>query len=132
MHLSQTRLLVSDFATSFRFYSQTLGLPVSFGTEEGPYASFDAGHDMLAIYGRGMMEDAIGQPRSTAERGPDQFLLGFSVEDVDEATAQLEARGVAFVSPPSDQLVWQIRVAHFRDPDGNLVELSGPLKGQGS
>ncbi len=123
MRLTQTRLLVRDFAAAFRFWRDVVGLPVSFGTENGPYASFGEDSDQLAIYGLGMMEDAIGQPRSDAPRGRDQVLLSFEVEDVDRATAELESRGVRFVSPPTDQRTWGIRVSHFRDPDGNLAEL---------
>jgi lactoylglutathione lyase len=128
VHLTQTRLLVRDFAAAFRFWRDTVGLPVKSGTDEGPYASFDAGHDQLALYGLGLMEEAIGQVRSEAPRGPDQALISFQVDDVDQATAELEDRGVSFVSPPTDQPSWEIRVSHFRDPDGNLVELWGPLK----
>ncbi|CAN5847456.1 VOC family protein [soil metagenome] len=128
MRLTQTRLLVRDFEKSFLFWRDVVGLPVSFGDESGPYASFDTGHGQLAVYGLSMMEDAIGQPRSEAARGPDQVLLGFEVEDVDQATAKLEGRGIEFVSPPTDQPTWEIRVSHLRDPDGNLVEVWGPLK----
>jgi lactoylglutathione lyase len=129
VQLSQTRLLVRDFAGSFRFWRDAVGLPVSFGDEDGPYASFgEASRGQLALYELGMMEDAIGQARSDAPRGPDQVVLSFEVEDADHATRVLEGRGVSFVSPPTDQPTWGIRVSHFRDPEGNLVELWGPLK----
>lgn len=130
MRLTQTRLLVSDFARAFRFWRDNVGLKISFGTENGPYASFETGPGELAIYGLAMMEDAIGEPRSDGQRGADQVVLSFAVDDVDAETASLEGRGVGFVSPPTDQPTWGIRVAHFRDPDGNLVELYAPLPRQ--
>jgi lactoylglutathione lyase len=47
---------------------------------------------------------------------------------VDATYADLKARGVHFVTEPADQEAWVLRVAHFRDPDGNLIEINAPLK----
>jgi hypothetical protein len=34
---------------------------------------------------------------------------------------------VTLLREPHDQAAWHQRVAHFRDPDGRLVELWSPL-----
>jgi catechol 2,3-dioxygenase-like lactoylglutathione lyase family enzyme len=47
---------------------------------------------------------------------------------VDEAYRQLQARGVAFVTIPQSREEWGIRTAHFRDPDGNLLEIYSSLR----
>jgi len=33
-----------------------------------------------------------------------------------------------FETEPTDRSVWGIRTAHFRDPDGNLIEINHALK----
>jgi hypothetical protein len=40
----------------------------------------------------------------------------------------LSGRGVQFVTEPHDQEAWVLRVAHLRDPEGNLIEINAPLK----
>ena len=51
-------------------------------------------------------------------------VLGFLVDDVEEARARLEAKGISFIGPvhrseKGDS--W----AHFVGPDGNVYELTG-------
>ncbi len=58
----------------------------------------------------------------------DRVALILSVEDVDAAFAALCGRGADFVTAPHDRSGWGIRVAHLRDPDGNLLELYEPLE----
>jgi predicted enzyme related to lactoylglutathione lyase len=63
-----------------------------------------------------------------ATRAGDQAVLTFNVADVDATHKQLSAKGVQFVNPPHDQEAWVLRVAHLRDPEGNLIEFNAPLK----
>jgi len=51
-----------------------------------------------------------------------------SLSNVDEVTKELKAKGVVFETGPIDRSEWGIRTAHFRDPDGNLIEINQPLK----
>jgi lactoylglutathione lyase len=53
--------------------------------------------------------------------------LIMAVEDVDVIYQQLQARGVAFITEPIDHTNWGLRTAHFRDPDGNLIEINSSL-----
>ena len=55
--------------------------------------------------------------------------LAFEVESVDEAYAELKALGVAFHVEPKDVPAESplVRVAFFKDPDGNELELYQPI-----
>lgn len=128
MRLTHVRMLVRDYATSFTFWRDTVGLPVIFGDEEGPYADFQTGAATLAIFSSSAMIQDTGIESGRGGRGADDVLIVFEVPDVDNAVRELEGRGVRFVTQPTDQPGWGIRVAHFRDPDGNLVELYTSLQ----
>ena len=128
MRLTHVRLLVRDYGASFAFWRDTIGLPVSFGDEEGPYADFDTGGATLAIFSSAAMIRDTGIESGRGGRGADDVLVVFEVPDVDAAVGRLEQRGVRFVTQPTNQPDWGIRVAHFRDPDGNLVELYTSLQ----
>jgi catechol 2,3-dioxygenase-like lactoylglutathione lyase family enzyme len=133
LRLTHARLLVRDYAAAFRFWSEIVGLEPTYGDIEGRYADFEVGSEdtSLAIFEARFQDGAMGLPERSAERGPDQVALVFRVDAVDEAVATLEARGVTFVSPATDQPDWGIRVAHFRDPEGNLVEIYEDLPAEG-
>jgi len=51
----------------------------------------------------------------------------FHVDSVDEYYNYLSEKGVQFINEPHDRKDWGIRVAHFRDPDGNLIEINAPI-----
>jgi catechol 2,3-dioxygenase-like lactoylglutathione lyase family enzyme len=128
MRLTHVRLLVRDYQAAFRFWRDTVGLTVTFGDEEGPYADFDTGAATLAIFSSTAMIQDTGIESGRGGRGADDVLVVLAVGDVDAAVRRLEERDVRFVTQPTDQLDWGIRVAHFRDPDGNLVELYTELE----
>lgn len=125
---SQLRILVDDFAASFRFYESVLGLTAQESQSTGPYACFkfaDGGTD-LALFDRTAMTSAIGTmatdgslpPRGAAEH----LVLAFRVGDVDAAYADAVTGGAPGVSEPADQPGWGMRVAHVRAPEGTLIE----------
>lgn len=124
-----TRILVTDYLRALRFYRDVLGFPVTWGNETTSYVAFDAGGFPLAIFGRQDMADAIGQGgRPSAADCQDAFVLTFKVEDVDAEYKRLSARGVEFVAAPVDRPGWGERTAHFRDSEGNLVEINQTLE----
>jgi lactoylglutathione lyase len=127
MRLTNVRLLVRDYGASFKFWRDSVGLPVRMGDEQGPYAEFDAGETTLAVYTAAGMSNATGVTSGRGGRGADDLMVVFHVDDVDAKVRELEDRGIRFASEPTDQPDWGIRVAHFRDPDGNLAELYSPL-----
>lgn len=126
--LSYVRLLVGDYSACFRFYRDVLGLEPTFGDETSGYADFRTGDISLALFDRGEMLEAIQIAPSTTSEGQDRVALIFQAGRVDEAVAELEGKGVQFVTRPTDRPDWGIRVAHFRDPDGTLLEIFAPLQ----
>ena len=120
-HSPHIRLLVSDFPACFHFYRDVLGFTPTFGTEEEVYADFDTGGQGIALFQRELMlEAADGGSGDTA-------VLVLVTPDVDAAADALRAKGVSLVSEPADRPDWGIRTAHFRDPDGHLIEINCPL-----
>jgi catechol 2,3-dioxygenase-like lactoylglutathione lyase family enzyme len=118
---SQLRVLVDDFASSFRFYRDALGLePQAPEQDSGPYACFkspDGGTD-IALFSRELMGAALG-----ADPGPaGGAVLVLRVDDVDATYAQVIAQGAESVAAPVDQAAWGMRVAHVQAPEGTLIE----------
>lgn len=127
--LTHVRLLVTDFAECYRFFGQTLELPLINGEASGPYAEFGAGESVLAVFDRGAMARVVGASSQPAEAiAQDRVALCIRVDDVDAAVTQLKSKGVKFVTEATDRPDWLIRTAHLRAPDGTLVELNSPLK----
>jgi catechol 2,3-dioxygenase-like lactoylglutathione lyase family enzyme len=127
--LAYTRLLVSRFQECFRFYRDVLGLKATYGEEDGSYADFEAGSTTLALFERQLMAEAIGSTGLPSHvECQDRAALIFLVPDVDKAYEQLQQKGVPFITQPTDRTDWGIRTAHFRDPDGNLLEIYAALR----
>ena len=122
---THTRLLVSKYRECFIFYRDVMEFPVKWGDETGTYADFDAGGHKLALFRRTPMAEAIGaeHPEPRLEQ-QDYICLVFAVEDVDSAYKALVQKGVVPINEPHDRKDWGIRCFHFRDPDGNLIEVN--------
>lgn len=123
----QTRVLVDDFAASFRFYRDLLGLPLKREGdgepgEDGPYACFTLGTTDLALFTRAYQDAAIGAEHRPRAEG-DGVVVVLRVADVDKAVAAVRERGALIVAEPADQPAWGMRVAHLRAPEGTLIEL---------
>jgi lactoylglutathione lyase len=124
LRYSHTRLLVADYAACFRFYRDVLGFEPVFGDETSGYADFATGEVTLALFDRHEMAETVGTTGKPPETdAQDRVALIFSVDSVDVAYAELRAKGISFLAEPGDRPDWGIRVAHFRDPDDNLIEI---------
>lgn len=130
MKFDNMRLLVSRFDETYAFYRDVLGLRPTFGKPGENYASFAfPGGGEIAIFRRSIMADAVGAGmRPPTRHEQDTAAVILSVDDIDPLYAALKTRGVEFVSAPSNHDAWGIRAMHFRDPDGNLIEVFSPLK----
>lgn len=118
--LDYTVLIVEDLDRSLGFYVDRLGLTVSHRAEA--YAQLFTGTTRLAFYTRSAMEATLGQPLAPPSSNAPAFELGFKVEDVDAAFADLVEQGAPAAAEPRDR-PWGQRTAHVRDPDGYLIEL---------
>ena len=125
------RLLVEDPRKCFDFYVNILGyeplwddggnvyLSCKLPDEDGPAIAFFAKSEMVKY---GEYSDIGEQVKS------DYVMLTLGVEDLDAVYAELKAKGVSFMGAPRDIPGWTMRCVMLRDPEGNLIELSGPLK----
>lgn len=120
-----TELIVRDLAACTAFYRDTLGLPVA--ESEPDHAMFKVG-DLYFF-----LQEASGAARMMSEEpldlqsgGRSHVLLAASVDDVDAMYADLKAKGVHVLRPPTDQ-PWGLRTAYFTDPEGNFWEIHQPV-----
>ncbi|MDQ4028484.1 MAG: VOC family protein, partial [Actinomycetota bacterium] len=128
MRLTHVRLLVDDFDACLGFYRDTLRLPLALEAGDGVYAEFDAGDATLALYRRDLMSHVVGAVDNVTPSDSDDVVITFAVDGADETVQELRDRGVEFVTGAHDQDAWMIRVAHFRDPDGHLIEIYAPIQ----
>ncbi len=129
MKLSNIRLLVNDFEKSYVFYNETLGLKCTWGDKDAVFASFDIGLPSgLAIFKAELMAETMGDKKAESNSvSNDKFAIIIEVENVDEMFENLQKNSINFITQPKDMKAWGIRVAHFRDPEGNLIEIFSNL-----
>lgn len=122
LELAQVRLLVSDFPACYRFYAEVLGLKPQSGATGGPYEKFSpvTGSAGIALQDRAMMAQVLGElgDLATGHRS----LVVLRVDDLDTYCEQITARGATILHGPAP-MTDRMRVAHLKDPEGNLVEL---------
>jgi len=124
LKLLQIRLLVKDFKKSVEFYKDLLGIPISWYEDGMEYALFNNGETKIELLSQKAMMKVIGnEDESLSGESPSNFLLQFEVEDVDKTYDYLRENGIEFVTEPHDRKEWKSRIAHFRDPDKNLIEI---------
>ncbi|MCQ4210789.1 VOC family protein [Streptomyces longispororuber] len=122
MELAQVRLLVSDFGACYRFYADVLGLKPQSGAERGPYEKFapPGGSAGIALQDRAMMAEVLGEVGEPASGH--RSLVVLRVDDLDAYCEGVTERGGVLVHGPAP-MTERMRVAHLKDPEGNLVEL---------
>ena len=115
--MQQTRIVTADVIALARFYEQVTSLEAD-GSED--YIEFRGPGNKLAICSeRAMRMHWAGVGRA---RDNQSVILDFEVDDVDAERGRLAPVVGRFVLEPTTQ-PWGTRVAMFRDPDGNLVNL---------
>jgi catechol 2,3-dioxygenase-like lactoylglutathione lyase family enzyme len=102
---------VTDLESSAAFYRDTLGLEQ---IGEGMWPEFQLGEN-VSLY--------LLDPTNLGESftGPHPSPIALRVGDVVAARSELEAKGVEFMGETFDTGV--CHMAHFRDPDGNVLML---------
>jgi catechol 2,3-dioxygenase-like lactoylglutathione lyase family enzyme len=104
-------LPVTDLERSIAWYRDTVGLEQ---TRHGQWPEFRLGENVFLYL---LDPTDIGQ----IFQGPHTASIALRVPDVAEARAALEAKGVVFDGETFDTGV--CHMAHFRDPDGNVLML---------
>jgi predicted enzyme related to lactoylglutathione lyase len=119
-------LIVRDFEAALKFYRDVVGLE---GEGEAPYAEFVSNGCKLVLLDHGFWKTVGGQagptPRTWKREG---VVLAVQVEEVDREFQRIKAQGVAVASPPTDRPMMGLRNFQVFDPDGNIVEITSPLK----
>ena len=130
LQFSRVRILAKDFATSWRFYRDLLGLTPAKGHGRPPYGEFVwKDQAVVSVFDRSVMAHAVGldsgrYPRANVGRS----ALIFEVKDVDAVAKRLRRRGVRLLRGPTDRPDWALRTIHLRDPDGYLIEIYSELR----
>lgn len=116
-------LLVEDFEKSLKFYTDILGLKVK-SREGNQFAAFDLKGTEMAIF----------QKDGATAMFPKKFMgtgggvnIGFQVKDINQACKELQSKGVEIFEGPKTT-PWGQKVAYFKDPDGNIWEVSEPFE----
>lgn len=116
--LYAVRVFSFQWDDSVDFYRDIVGLPLSFLDQEVGWAQFDLG---AASLGLERCDPAGPEVRELVGR-----FVGVSIEvgDIHTTYDALVAKGVEFIGPPEGQ-PWGGILAHFKDPDGNIITLLG-------
>ncbi|NML18275.1 SMU1112c/YaeR family gloxylase I-like metalloprotein [Azohydromonas caseinilytica] len=122
LRIHHAAVICSDYEASKRFYVEVLGLKVLGEHHRAPRGSWKLD---LALPDGAQIElfsfpDPPPRPSYPEARGLRH--LAFAVEDVEQAKARLEARGVAVEPVRRDEFTGK-RFTFFADPDGLPLEL---------
>ena len=111
-------LSVKNFRQALAWYRDVLGFEAVYSFED----PMKWGEISTPVPG---LTIGIGE---TADEVPQSgwMMLTFGVEDIDAARATLEANGVEF-DGPTEGVPGMVRLATFRDPDGNRFMLAQTL-----
>ena len=121
-HLDYVVITVSDMPRSVAFYRDLLGLKLRF--ESGMWSEFDTGTTTLALHGGGARAESR---ENAAKLRAGTGSIAFEVPDVNHAVAELTARGVTFVMPPTLRGEG-ILLAICIDPDGLPIAIGQPVR----
>ena len=114
--LDQVALGVADVDAAEQFYGETLGLRKIFRPQ--PH---------MVFFDLGGVSLLLEKPHDGAKPQVGGAVLYLDCPDIAQAVRELEAKGVAFVHPPhliTRQPAYDLYMAFFTDPDGNMLALS--------
>ena len=106
-------IMVSDLNKAVTFYVETLGLPLKekYGSK---YAELQLNGFVIGLH----LTDSDQTSRICHSKS---MFVGFRVEDLENAVANLQSKGVIFSTEIEDGVAGKF--AYFEDPDGNPLYL---------
>jgi len=116
--IDYTVIFVRDMAAMRRFYEDVLAFPPVRELSSG-WIEYRIGENTLALAKPSRTAADAPTPRGSAAL---QLAFKVSPPEVDRCADELVQKGVALLSPPTDQPFGH-RTLFFRDPDGNLLEV---------
>jgi catechol 2,3-dioxygenase-like lactoylglutathione lyase family enzyme len=105
-------VMVANFDRAVQFYTQTLGLKLK-NRYEDQFAEIEAPGLTIGLH-----------PSTERGSGPERsesLSIGLGVDNLDLMMSELRKKGVEFSSQITDGM---LRIAHFKDPDGNPLYLA--------
>ena len=109
-------LHVRDLAAAKRFYVAQLELPIIQETPSMNLLAVRVGNSRMSIF---------GNRADNGGAGPSQIIL--AVGDIEQAVAEMEAKGIMVSGPPVTAGTF-LRFVTTLDPDGNTVAISEYLR----
>src|SRR5258708_33676600 len=123
MKLNDFRLLVNDFAASFHFWHEIVGLATIFQDENNIYAELEGGPVRLELLRADYFAASVGSAQPVPVQEGYRGVIVFEVEDLEAAYADLIQRGAPSLATPHDHPAGFARVALLTAPDGYVFEL---------
>lgn len=108
------QLRVADLDRSVAFYTGTLGFELERIDRSLKWARVKSG----------IAGVTIGLGEGEGVQGSGTVSMNFGVGEIDRARGILESRGVVFLGP-TIEIPGVVRLADFKDPDGNMIRLAG-------
>ena len=112
--ISYITLWVNQYEACLAFYGYILELPLQ--TSDENFAQFETQGTKLYLH-------RLNDPTPLRNHA---LEIHFEVQDVNAAYEALLHRGAKFEHPPAN-MPWGNRMAALRDPEGNAIEIVGPL-----
>jgi predicted enzyme related to lactoylglutathione lyase len=110
-------VIVSDFAKSKHFFTETLGLAVAEQSAEHPWMELVSQDNGMRI---GVGEYC--EEYSKDDKPGQNMVLALTVDDIVATKKELEGKGVAFIGDILE-IPGNVKMATFKDLDGNKFQL---------
>ena len=115
-------LYVQDFAKSYKFYKEILGMSVKTADHKNDFAELQIGNYVFALLNNKTIDGMVGM-RYVSENKKQSFVLAVEVDSVGETIKRLKAQNVEVIVDPKTT-PWGQKVAYFRDINGYIWEVS--------
>jgi catechol 2,3-dioxygenase-like lactoylglutathione lyase family enzyme len=124
MKLALVTIVTQHLEQMRDFYRDVLQIEPQ--TYRGNYVEFPTVAGTLALWRQSeYAEFGLGTLQGAANQS---MMIEFEVEDVDQEYARLKGMQIEWIREPTTQ-PWGHRACYMRDPDGNIVNVHSPVRG---